>query len=340
MIRLSKFYLALLALYSYLAAALSIPSGSSPTTQDSSILTLSQPLNFSNLNNPTPPPGLYCPIFWDPEDYEFEPQELWMSLVTFQSDLARYPQNDRVPPNARSSSTPISGAKIIIIPLSQNSFGRIVWALWDIGRQMATRYPMPELVPTLSTRVHFADGLAGYISLKKPPERDSKGAAANTTTAEGTATNATTATARRRRLNAVQPLHVVSGRTTAREDPNLVISYSFLNRPLVPGEILTAFLMANVIVSQHEETQLGASISAYSIDDRVRLILDDVVPGHGPGANQLTWRLARIGLRTLWQNVIMGFKYNPGQFVDGPRWQSVRFDLEYRGVKIGQGWLG
>ncbi|KAL8707498.1 MAG: hypothetical protein Q9220_007488 [cf. Caloplaca sp. 1 TL-2023] len=323
------FQLALLSFYSHLAAALSIPSGTSPTSQDSNILTLSQPRNFSDLTNPTPPPGLACPIFWDPEDHEFEPQELWMSLVVLQSSMSQYPHSDRMV-EAKSIQTPISGAKIGIIPFARNTFGLLVWALWDIGRQMAMRYPMPELVPTLSTHIEIAIGLAGYVALKKPPE------VANNVTTAPDATNVT-ATARR---DAIKPLQVDSGRTPAIDDPNLVISYTFINRPLDPGQILTAFLMSNVIVSQHEETGRSDLMMAYSVDRQVRIILAEVAAGQGPGANQLTWKLARLGLRTVWQNVIMGFKYDPGQFVDGPRWQSVRFELEYRGVKIGAGWLG
>lgn len=59
----------------------------------------------------------------------------------------------------------------------------------------------------------------------------------------------------------------------------------------------------------------------------------------GVGADLLTWDQTRIAVRTLWREVMMGYSYDAQAFVAEPRFEELRFSIEYNGVKIGRGSL-
>lgn len=79
-------------------------------------------------------------------------------------------------------------------------------------------------------------------------------------------------------------------------------------------------------------------MEAFSSDRQVRVRMHSVQEGTGVGT--LTWKLASLALRTIFQHLVMGFQYSRGGFVDGPRWEAMSFLLDYKGVKVGQGFIG
>ena len=153
---------------------------------------------------------------------------------------------------------------------------------------------------------------------------------ANTTAA--TARRAEEVRARRRRRSGALAVRD-SGDARSREDRFLVVHYLFDGQELAPGRVLTAFLRTMVFCAEHEEEEgFGAgSMVAFSADGMVRLRMD------GVGGAGLSWRMARLALRTMWVQVVMEFQgYSP----ESPRWEGFSFIVEYRGVRVGQGWIG
>lgn len=189
---------------------------------------------------------------------------------------------------------------------------------------------MPRRVPTLAAIIWSFGLTRGLIITKKPPPSTTDGD-------EGmvTASKIDREKYGERRDSNVTKLRADQGEQTCTEDPNLVVRYVFSpdRRQLVPGQVLTAFLATGTFCSEHEESEHGVGMEAWSSDHRVRIWLNGVAAG-------LTWGMARMALRTLWQEVVMGFRYGRGGFVEGPRWERVTFVLEYRGVRVGQGWMG
>ncbi|KAL8847491.1 MAG: hypothetical protein Q9221_007484 [Calogaya cf. arnoldii] len=284
---------------------------------------------------PRPLPGLRTPIIWVPEDHEFEAKELWLHLVACQSVLASYGQ-DRKMIETDIFPLVISKGAIAVQPNHHATYGVMVWALLVIGVQMAQRYPMPQAIPTLSTIVGAEGMLVGHIRTQKP---EIGIAATAPTSQKGESENSTSISARRRDANNVPLKTADTGSIPCYEDPNLLIHYRVTKRAIGASQVFTAFLMGNVFCSAYEGKHVGdPSIRAFSSDRRVSIHLTGV--DFGPGVHGLTWRLMRIVLRELWQEVVMAFKNSQGAFVDEPRWESMSFLLEYGGVTIGQGSLG
>ncbi|KAL8756665.1 MAG: hypothetical protein Q9199_002785 [Rusavskia elegans] len=297
------------------------------------------PLNWSFPSSiaalpPRPPPGLRLPLIWDPDDHEFEPKELWLHLVACQSVLASYGEYQRML-DKDVFPLVISKGAIVVQPMERATYGVMVWALLVIGVQMAQRYPMPQAIPTLSTTVSAHGVLRGHIRIQKPV----LGVAPVATSEKAGSDHSTSMKARRRNGSDLSLLTADTGSKPCFEDPNLVVHYRFTKRPLSPGQVFTAFLNGNVFCSDHEEESYrDVSVVAFSSDRLVSMRLKGVE--FGSGVKQLSWRLARIALRELWQGVVMAFIYDRGGFVDEPRWESVSFLLFYGGVRIGQGSLG
>ena len=125
-----------------------------------------------------------------------------------------------------------------------------------------------------------------------------------------------------------------SGNARSSDDRYLVVHYNFDRQSLAPARMLTAFLRTLAFCAEHNDDELfGAGMAAFSADGFVRLRMDGVSQaGQGPGAaGQLSWKQARLALRTMWSQVVMGFE---------GRWEAFSFIVEYRGVRIGQGWIG
>lgn len=296
-------------------------------------LTLNFPSSLAALP-PRPPPGLHLPLVWDPSDHEFEPKELWLHLVACQSVLASHGEFRRMLDRDMFPLVLSKGA-IVVQPVHRATYGVMVWALLVIGVQMAQRYPMPQAIPTLSTTVSAEGILMGYIKILKPLTGISPGAKSEE--ARNDFTSAMMAP--RRNSSDLSLLTADTGSQPCGEDPNLVVHYRFTNQSLKPGQVFTAFLSGNVFCSDHEEkSRHDVSMVAHSSDRRVSMQLKGVE--FGAGVDQLSWRLARVALRELWQGVVMAFHYDVGGFVREPRWESLAFRLEYRGVTVGQGSLG
>ncbi|KAL8843587.1 MAG: hypothetical protein Q9170_000091 [Blastenia crenularia] len=206
--------------------------------------------------------------------------------------------------------------------------GMIIWFFWDLGRQLAQRYPMPHPVPRFWGSITTGAEDVGNFLINLPR---SEVASSNDST-NGLIS------ASRRDLIVKPTLRVGRGTKTCHEDPDLVIRYEFLGRQITPAQVLTAFLSGNTFFSEHEEQGRGVSMAAWSSDRSTHLALDG--GDREPAADQLTWSLARIGMRTVWREVVMGYNIERLDFVDGPRWETVTFTYEYKGVRIGRGWLG
>ncbi|KAL8800499.1 MAG: hypothetical protein Q9182_005135 [Xanthomendoza sp. 2 TL-2023] len=215
---------------------------------------------------------------------------------------------------------------------NQPTFGVMVWGLQDVGRQIVERYPMPERTPTLKSIVSAGGLLKGRILIqrpRRPPPPPSKVATPNGEAAFNMVAKSPV-TAIERRVNADE------GIEHCADDVRLVIYYHFQHQPLVPGQVFTAFLTANTFCSDHGDGERDVSMVAISLGNHVRIRLE----GMGdPFANQLTWRMARLALKTIWETIVMGFKPRLARFGIGPRWESCTFLLSYDGVRVGEGWL-
>ncbi|KAL8682013.1 MAG: hypothetical protein Q9186_001889 [Xanthomendoza sp. 1 TL-2023] len=222
---------------------------------------------------------------------------------------------------------------IVINPLVQNqpTFGVMVWGLNEIGRQIVEQYPMPERTPALVATV-WAGGLNKGRIMMMRPRRPSPPLSRAVISEEGVSEKGDEApvTAIEHRVQADE------GNTPCIEDPKLVVHYRFQRQRLVPGQVFTAFLTANTFCSDHEDDERDVSMTAISLGNHVRIRLDGMASTF---ANRLTWKMTRLAVRTIWNSIVMGFRYSGGGFVDGPRWESLTFSLQYDGVKVGVGYL-
>ena len=269
--------------------------------------------------SPTLPPVLQLDIVWSPDRGVVEPRELWKSLVLVQFFLSGF-RNYELLTHSLRFDMQVSGASISIIPptirpsFDQASYGHMVWALYGIGVQIAHRYPWPQQTPTLWTPVRVLGTWVGSVTVMPPSQN------------QITRPNTQNVTTARRAIS--QSLTADSGRMPCPEDPDLVISYAFLGRPLAAEHVLTAFLKANTFFSEYEEETQANTMVVYSIDQRVRLDVSS------SGTGELTWERARLTVRELWREIFKGSVVGPP-----PRWEAVSFLLEYRGLRIGHGFL-
>jgi len=272
-------------------------------------------------------------MYYDPEEYMFEPREVWLCLYGLQFDLAGYNKNYYMFRRIVYGLI-LSGGAIVIQPSEERNvpFGVMVWAVYVFGSNLALSYRMPQPVPRPQALVDSHAGLMGAIGLTAPaPHAVNKGN--------------TTATARRdmviesRDSAIIQHLRADSGSQTCFEDRNLVIRYNFNHHPLDPAGVFTAFLMGNVFCSEYAHNDIqDVDMEAFSSDRQIKVRMHGVQEGAGVGT--LTWKLVRLALKTVFQSLVMGFQYTRGGFVDGPRWEAMSLVLNYNGVEIGQGFVG
>lgn len=273
-------------------------------------------------------------MYYSPEVYMFEPRELWLCLYHLQHDLADF-NKDYAMFRRINFGMILSGGAISIQPSEERrvSFGVMVWAVYEFGKTLALSYRMPETVPLPKALIASDAGLMGAIGLTAPAPHEA-GKGNNTTTARKD-----TMTIESRDSAMIQPLQADSGSIACFEDRDLVIRYNFDHRPLDPAPVFTAFLMSNIFCSEYgHNNKQTVDMEAFSSDHQVRVRMQGVQEGAEVGT--LTWKLASLALRTIFQHLIMGFQYNRGGFVDGPRWEAMSFLLGYKGNSIGQGSIG
>ncbi|KAL9008020.1 MAG: hypothetical protein Q9173_006815 [Seirophora scorigena] len=289
-----------------------------------------------SLGDPAPPPGFRVhPLHWDASRGEYDAREVWFNIVAAASLLAQFRSSQPVLVTQQYRLR-ISGEIIYVAPRPLMTDGVLVWFFSELGRQIALRYPFPHKVPKFWGEFSTAAGMGGGFVIGGPgqnPRRELEGSV-NASDPGAVAASRRRATTTERRAF----LMTDSGSKTCIEDPNLVIHYRFYRVPMPPGQVLTAFLTAQTFFSEHEEQERGVDILALSMDRRVRLSVSDVRTGLG--RNVLTWALARVGVRTVWRELVIGFDIGTRAFIGEVRWDSVSFTYEYRGVKIGQGTLG
>ncbi|KAL8777247.1 MAG: hypothetical protein Q9194_002663 [Teloschistes cf. exilis] len=274
---------------------------------------------------PEPPPGFRLdPIFWEPMTYQFNAREIWLALVSAASLLAQHPGNQ--PAAIERFVIPLSRASLSLGPRGQGTtYKALVWTIWDIGRQIVLRYPFPIRVALFDGSIRSNAATVGYIVARPPPRTvaPSKGSSGNLTASS------------RRRVALVSPLvRADQGSIPCADDPDLVIHYRFTRKALYSGEVFTAFLTAQTYFSEHDSHQRGVVINAFGLNHAVQLTVQDVEPEGG-----LTWGLARIGLRTVWREVIMGYSIDARTFIAPLRWESLTFTFKYRNVEVGGGSL-
>lgn len=253
--------------------------------------------------------------------------EVWLCFVLFQSAFAAFDKDEILNRIARYTG-PLGNVLLVVNESAEPDvhefhYGQIVWSFYDIGVEMARRYPMPTGVHSLESQIYTPQRIGAiriYLLLQLN---------ANTT-------HNGPITARREpdRKALTAPRR---GDVKSVDDPNLVLYYQFDGRPVQPDRMLTAFLRSMTFCSEHDEDELDAHLIAFSADWHARLRLYSITR---PEALQLSWHKARLALRTLWMQVVMGLnEWGPGLDIE-PRWESFSFLVEYRGVRIGQGWLG
>lgn len=285
--------------------------------------------NSESLFVPVPPPGFRLdPVFWEPLTYQFDAREIWLALVSAASILAQH--------NGNEPATGATGVQRFVIPISRASlslgprgqgtnFKTFVWTLWDVGRQIVLRYPFPNQVALFDGSIRINAATVGYFIARPPPR----------TVVPSNASSGHPIASSRRRDASISPIvRADEGSIPCTDDTNLVIHYRFTGRPLVPEEVFMAFLTAQTYFSEHDSHQRGVDVNAFGLNHQVQLTVQDVDPERG-----LTWGLARIGLRTVWRELIMGYSIDARTYVDPLRWESVVFTFEYRNMAVGGGSL-
>ena len=275
-------------------------------------------------------------ISWDPALHTFDPSELWLGIVAAGSTLAQFPSGQLMT-RTETFRLVVSHAQFRLMPVSNEycTIDAMIWGLWEIGNQMAQRYRMPHRIPLFSAQIWTSRGWLGTVGLSKPEpeinEHEGIVAAAMERRAPRPASLSSPSTP-----SLIK--RVDSGSIRCREDHDLVVEFQFLYRDLDPGQVFTAFLRSSTIFATYGMQDTDVTMVAYGSGGRISLGLTDVK--EGPGREQLTWNLARIGTSTLWREVVMSYKAQEGRFVDRPRFEKLGFDLIYKGERIGLGLLG
>ncbi|KAL8966162.1 MAG: hypothetical protein Q9197_006142 [Variospora fuerteventurae] len=307
-------------------------------TRPKSLVQIHVFINHRVLGNPAPPPGFRVdPLCWDASIHQYDAREIWFNIVAVASLLALFNSNQLVQVTQQYRSM-VSGHIIYVIPTPQMTDGMLVWFFWELGKQIAQRYPMPHMVPQFWGEFNAAPGMRASFLISEPRQAapELTGASINASDIE-----AVSAIRHRRRAAVLETPAVLEADRGSRrcvDDPNLVIHYQFYRHTLPPGQVFTAFLTAQTFFSEHDEEGRQVEMLALSMDSRVRLSVSGL--NTGPGRNGLTWGLAREGLRTVWRDLVMGFSISAKAFVGEARWESVSFTYEYHGVEIGRGTLG
>ena len=223
---------------------------------------------------------------------------------------------------------PISKTKMTIFGgYNGIRFGEAVWGLFKTGSEIARRYPNPLPVLGSSSSIYTTAGYRGKLTIRRP----------NTPTSR-------TSILLAKHTPASAPRDIVrafgygdSGIEISVDDPNLEIHYQFNGQPIPGSQMLTAFLRSVTYCSEYMGQPNDVSITAFSSDFFFRLQMDRT---RVPGPNQLNWHYASLALRTLWMQIVMKFDEPTKTFHDQPRFESLSFIIEYKEVRIGQGWVG
>ena len=195
---------------------------------------------------------------------------------------------------------------------------------------MVQQTPWKVPVKTFGSSIETDEGELGHCFLRRKQ-------AGEVTPSYSDANTTSTATSRRsrdRRNAAIVRPTVISdaGVMPTPEDRHLVISWRFRGKPLPPGGVFKAFLVANTFLSEHG----ASSIEEVAIVARGGNI-EPVLALSAVNNHDLTWERARLALQTLWRDVIMGFSYQRIRFEGEPRWESLAFTVMYNGQVIGYG---
>lgn len=130
-------------------------------------------------------------------------------------------------------------------------------------------------------------------------------------------------------------LTAASGRITAKEDPQFMITYTYNGNTIKAQDLFTSFLNALAIASERDNADLKAFVpSAPAASGEVLLTTWEQGSGDGPAADKLTWERLKRAIQLLWEDVILC--NNRARKVK-PRFEDFQFDLWYGTDKIGGG---
>ena len=272
-----------------------------------------------------PPQGLRVVIQWAPaEEIPFDYREVWLALVLYQSFLAGFRKTALLNGGYRITM-PISKTKMTVFGgYNGIRFGEAVWGLFETGNQIARRYPTPSPVLGSTSSIYTAVGYRGKLTVRRTNNP--------VMPANGTSVPSTI---RKPIIEASR--YGESGIVISLDDPNLEIHYEFNGQPIPGSHMLTAFLRSVTYCSEYAGYTTDVSITAFSYNFLFRIQMDKTQVS---GPNQLNWHLALLAVKTLWMQVVMRFDEPTTTFHDQPRFESLSYKIEYREVRIGQGWIG
>lgn len=281
--------------------------------------------------DPIPPPGLRVVIEWAPaQELPFDYREVWLALVLYQSFLAGFGKTALLNGGYRITM-PISRTKMAIFGgYNGIRFGEAVWGIFKTGTEIARRYPNLSPVLGSSSSIYTTAGYRGKLTIRRQstPVMDTSG----TSTPFMTHMPVTT------RRDISRPFgNGDSGVEISLDDPNLEVHYQFNGHPIPGNQMLTAFLRSVTYCSEYMGLTTDVSITGFSSDFYFRLQMDKTQVS---GPNQLNWHYASLALRTLWMQIVMKFDEPTRTFQDQPRFESLSYKIEYKEVRIGQGWIG
>lgn len=250
--------------------------------------------------------------------------------------MAQHGANEEVL-QAQGSQLVTSKASFFVGPVQHHlgiegtlTYGLIVWTLFELGRSIQFLYSYPSKAARFRGGIVVDPLLCGTFRVLPP--------AASSLALASLSNSSTIAASRHRDAPNIATLRADSGTRSTPEDPDLVIRYQIYHHALPSGQVLMAFLMAQTYFLEHEKLDRNVNMLALSTDARIRLQVKQVE--EGAGTDLLTWDQARIAVRTVWREVVMGYSFDALRFVGEARWESVSFTIERKGVKIGTGSLG
>ena len=203
-------------------------------------------------------------------------------------------------------------------------FGEAVWGLFETGNEIARRYPTPSSVLGSTSSIYTTAGYRGKLTMRR-------------TNSPLMPANGTSVPSKIRNPIIQAFRNGDSGIEISVDDPNLEIHYQFNGQPIPGSQMLTAFLRSVTYCSEYMGYTSDVSITAFSYDFFFRIQMDKTQVS---GPNQLSWHYASLALRTLWMQVVMRFDEPTKIFLDQPRFESLSYRIEYKEVRIGQGWIG
>ena len=280
--------------------------------------------------DPVPPQGLRVVIQWaPPEELPFDYREVWLALVLYQFFLAGFGKTALLNGGYRITM-PISKTKMTVFGgYNGIRFGEAVWGMFQAGTEITRRYSNPSPVLGSTSSIYTTAGYRGKLTIRRTSNPI---VSANKTTAQSTTHKPVTM---RRDINRAFE-NGDSGIEISLDDPNLEIHYRFGGQPIPGRQMLTAFLRSGTFCSEYMGHTNDVSITAFSSDYFLRIQMDKTQVS---GPNQLNWHYALLALKTLWMQVIMRFDETSKTFHDQPRFEILSYKIEYKEVRIGQGWI-